>query len=139
TGTCGFLSLSATHYQHVIWIWMENKSYPSIIGSPNAPYENSLATSCGLATNYHNLTHASLRNYIPATSGLPLSQTTQFATDCAPSASCSTPVQSIFGQVPSWRAYEESMPTNCYPANSGLYAVRHNPPPYFSALAGCGT
>src|SRR5205823_4769754 len=57
----------------------------------------------------------------------------------APSTSCSTSSQSIFGQVPSWRAYEESMPTNCDPTNSGLYAVRHNPPPYFRALVGCAT
>jgi phospholipase C len=137
-GPCGFLGLSATHYQHVIWIWMENKSYPSIIGSPAAPYANSLATSCGLATNYHNITHPSLPNYIGATSGLAPTGLTQFTSDCAPSASCSTSAQSIFGQVPSWRAYEESMPTNCDPADAGLYAVRHNPPPYFRTLTGCG-
>src|SRR5689334_3549830 len=67
---CGFLGLTSTHYKHVIWVWMENKSYSNIIGSPDAPYENSLATSCGLATNYHNITHPSLPNYVGATSGL---------------------------------------------------------------------
>jgi phosphatidylinositol-3-phosphatase len=31
------------------------------------------------------------------------------------------------------------MPSNCYMKNSGEYAVRHNPPPYFSTLSGCAT
>jgi phosphatidylinositol-3-phosphatase len=31
------------------------------------------------------------------------------------------------------------MPSNCAPANSGEYAVRHNPPPYYTTLSGCAT
>ena len=31
------------------------------------------------------------------------------------------------------------MPSNCAPTNNGNYAVRHNPPPYFTTLAGCST
>ena len=31
------------------------------------------------------------------------------------------------------------MPSNCAPANSGEYAVRHDPPPYYPGLAGCST
>lgn len=46
---------------------------------------------------------------------------------------------SIFGQGETWKAYDEDMPSNCYPTNSGEYAVRHNPPPYFSPLTGCST
>jgi phospholipase C len=41
--------------------------------------------------------------------------------------------------VPSWKAYEESMPSNCYGKNSGEYAVRHNPPPYYTSLSDCAT
>jgi hypothetical protein len=63
---------TAPSYQHVIWVFMENHSYNTIIGSPDAPYENALANECGLATNYHNITHPSLPNYIAATSGLPM-------------------------------------------------------------------
>src|SRR6185437_16102618 len=46
---------------------------------------------------------------------------------------------SIFSQGETWKAYEESMPSNCYKSNSGEYAVRHNPPPYFTSLTGCST
>jgi hypothetical protein len=136
SGQCGTLA-SAPTYSHVIWVSMENHSYDTIIGSPQAPYINSLATSCGLATNYHNISHPSLPNYVGITSGLGLSGLKQFKSDCSPSKHCSTSAASIFGQGESWKAYEESMPSNCFASNSGEYAVRHNPPPYFTSLAGC--
>ena len=138
SGPCGTRSVSTTQYSHVIWVWMENKSYGSIVNSSAAPYENALAKACGLATNYHNITHPSLPNYIGATSGLSLSALSRFATDCSPSTTCSTSSKSVFAQTsPRYRAYEESMPSNCYRTNATPYAVRHNPPPYYSGLASC--
>jgi hypothetical protein len=136
---CGTLAPSATHSTHVIWIWMENHSYRDIIGSRRAPYINGLAGECGLATNYHNVAHPSLPNYVAATSGLPYDSLSTFTSDCNPSRSCSTSAASIFSQLTSWKAYEESMPSNCYGRNSGEYAVRHNPPRYFTTLAGCAS
>jgi phosphatidylinositol-3-phosphatase len=138
SGPCGTLT-SAPHYTHVIWVWMENHSYSTIIGSSQAPYINSLAAGCGLATNYHNISHPSLPNYIAATSGLGYSAIKKFKSDCNPSKHCSTPAPSIFGQGETWKAYEESMPSNCFPQDSGEYAVRHNPPPYYTRLNGCST
>jgi phosphatidylinositol-3-phosphatase len=49
-----------------------------------------------------------------------------------------TSAPSIFGQGETWRAYQESMSANCTRKNSGDYLVHHNPPPYFTGLAGCG-
>ena len=139
-GPCGTLKPSAVNYKHVIWILEENHSYGDIVGNTSqAPYINSLASECGLATNYHNISHPSLPNYIAMTSGLPLASLSPFSSDCSPSKKCSTSAQSIFGQTPSWKAYEESMPSNCYKKNSGEYAVRHNPPPYYTSLSGCAT
>ncbi|MBV9661627.1 MAG: hypothetical protein JO337_10770 [Acidimicrobiales bacterium] len=136
SGPCGTLT-AAPAYTHVIWIWMENHSYSDIIGNTQAPYINSLASECGLATNYHNISHPSLPNYIAGTSGLTLSDLKKFDNDCSPSKRCSTSVPSIFGQGETWKAYEESMPSNCDASNSGEYAVRHNPPPYYTTLSGC--
>ena len=133
---CGQVSRPVS-YSHVIWLWMENHSYEEIVGSSSAPYLNSLARSCGLATNYHNITHPSLPNYIAATSGLDTQALQPFLPDCQPSAGCSTDARSIFAQVPSWRAYEESMPTACDHQDSGDYAARHNPPPYYTSLSDC--
>ena len=134
---CGTMPLSSTHYQHVIWIWMENHSASSVIGNGGAPYINGLADSCGLATNYHNISHPSLPNYIAATSGLSLSSLSPFTGDCTPSKRCSTTAPSIFGQGETWRAYEDSMPSDCARRDAGEYAVRHNPPPYYRHLAFC--
>ena len=136
-GPCGTMSSSSAHYDHVIWVWMENHSYDSIIGSTDATYINGLARSCGLATNYHNVSHPSLPNYIAGTSGLAVGSLTQFSGDCDPAPSCRTQAPSIFSQGESWKAYEESMGTNCAKSNAGEYAVRHNPPPYYSSLLFC--
>lgn len=125
-------------YTHVVWIWMENRAYNTIIGSSQAPYINSLAAECGLATNYHNITHPSLPNYIAATSGLGYSALTAFP-DCNPTGTCLTSAPSIFGQGETWKSYDESMPSNCFGQNSGPYAVRHNPAPYYTTLQGCLT
>jgi phosphatidylinositol-3-phosphatase len=138
SGPCGSLSAPPA-YTHVIWVWMENHSYTTIIGSGQAPYLNSLAAECGLATNYHNITHKSLPNYVGATSGLGYQALAKFTGDCSPLPGCVTPAPSIFGQGETWKAYQESMPSDCAAKNSGDYLVHHNPPPYFTGLAGCGT
>ena len=139
-GPCGRVTAAPT-YRHVVWIWMENHSYGDIIGNKaQAPYLNALASECGLATNYHNISHRSLPNYLAATSGrdrdgLPVLSWA----DCGPSVVCDTSAASIFGQGETWKAYQESMPSNCARSNSGEYAVRHNPPPYYEKLSGCAS
>jgi phospholipase C len=128
----------ATPYRHVVWVWMENKDFQAVIGSGDAPYLNALAEQCGLATNYHNVGHPSLLNYIAATSGLEgPAALDRFRADCDPRPGCTTPATSIFEQAPSWKAYEESMPGRCRRRDAGAYAVRHNPPLYFTSLEGC--
>jgi hypothetical protein len=122
---------------HVVWIFMENKSEGKVVGSRRAPFIQSLLAACGLATNYHNISHPSLPNYLAATSG----STHGVASDCGP-ATCSQSGPSIFGQLQAahrkWRSYVESMPVNCDPSNAGTYATKHNPAVYYKALgAGC--
>jgi phosphatidylinositol-3-phosphatase len=115
-------------YQHVVWIVFENKSYGSIIGSPDAPYINSLAHACGLATNFFAEAHPSLPNYIAMTSGA-----TQGITDDSGPSSHLLSVPSVFSQLGSgWRSLQESMPANCAKTSSGDYAVRHNPAAYYT-------
>jgi hypothetical protein len=136
---CGTRAKPPRTYAHVVWIWMENHSYGQIVGSPYAPFINSLIAACGLATNFHNITHVSLPNYIGAVSGLSVAELQPLWFDCSPSPRCSTAADSIFARAPSWKAYEESMTTNCRTTGFVGYAVRHNPPPYFTALSECAT
>ena len=97
---CGVTTVAPT-YKHVVVIPMENTSYGSIIGSSSAPYINSLASGCGLATNYTGLTHYSLPNYVGMTSGLSVSALSPFYNDCLPGSGCTSSAPSIFGQVTS--------------------------------------
>ncbi len=60
---------SIDNFQHMFVIMMENTGFDSLIGNPNAPFINSLASTGGLATNYTGVTHPSQPNYIAATSG----------------------------------------------------------------------
>ena len=134
---CGRTKKPPRRYKHVVWIWMENHSYDQIVGSPDAPYINSVIQGCGLAKNFHNITHVSLPNYVGAVTGLGLPDLLKFDLDCSPSATCSTSGRSLFQQVPSWKAYMESMTTNCQATGFIGYAVRHNPPAYLTSLTTC--
>ena len=138
---CGTSRGHARHYDHVIWIWMENTSYDSVIGSSQAPFTNALAGECGLAANYHNLTHPSAPEYLGATSGY-----LGGANDCSP-YQCPDPNYNLFLQLSqahkTWKSYEESMPSGCYdPASAanpglntvGLYDSLHNPALYYTDL-----
>ncbi len=123
----------APSYRHVMWVWMENESYVSIIGSPDAPFATALAHRCGLASNYHAITHPSLPNYLAATGG-----TTAGVVDDGEPALHPIGGASIFSEIDAagltWRSYEESMPGPCDTVTSGLYAARHNPAVYYTGL-----
>jgi phospholipase C len=137
---CGITRHRPRRWEHVVWIWLENHSYDQIIDSASAAFINDIATQCGSAANFHNLSHVSLTNYIGAVTGLDNASLQPFVFDCSPGGSCQTPAANIFQQVPSWKAYMESMTDNCQPTGFVGYAVRHNPPPYLTSLgSSCST
>ena len=123
---------AASGIQHVVWVWMENRSYNDVIGSAAAPYINSLARQYGSASNAWSISHPSAPNYIGAASGLPLAQLP--ANDCT---TCVKPGPDIFSQVSSWRAYQESMTTPCRRTqdSGGRYVPRHNSALYFTDIS----
>ena len=128
---------SAPKYKHVIVIAEENHSFGSISGSSNAPYINSVMAACGLATNFHSITHNSLPNYLALAFGGTIRQLGPYVNDCEPAA-CSSLLSStnIFNQLSKkgWMSYQESMPSKCSRTSSGNYAPKHNPALYFSDL-----
>ncbi|WP_308124246.1 alkaline phosphatase family protein [Mycolicibacterium xanthum] len=54
---------------HVFMVYLENKGFTDIVGSPNAPYLNSIINAYGFGSNYYALTHPSLPNYYPILGG----------------------------------------------------------------------
>lgn len=134
---CGFKPGSgAASIRKVMLIWEENKGYTSIVNNSAAPYFNKVIAACGLATNYYAYTHPSLPNYMAPTSGLSYAHS-PWNSDCSPTqAGCTTSADSIFSQLGSnWRSYSESMPANCYRHTTPLYAPRHSPAVYYTAVA----
>jgi acid phosphatase len=131
-GPCGLRSVPAP-ITHVVVIMDENKQFPQIIGPPGsqaaaqAPYLNALARSCGLATNYHAITHGSRPDYMAITSGVP-------------SRTGTTTARSIFSQLQNagktWRIYAQSMPANCYRHDLGekSYKTGHNAALWYTEL-----
>ncbi|MDX6520573.1 MAG: phosphatidylinositol-3-phosphatase [Gaiellales bacterium] len=136
---CGGLAGQRPGIDHVIVIVMENHSYADLIGgdgsaaATRAPYLNgTLKKGCGLATNYHAVTHPSLPNYIALVAG----STGGISSDCT---TCTTAAGSLFGQLRQngrgWKVFAESMPSNCSGIGTNRYVKRHNPPTYFPRLA----
>ena len=126
---------SRVSLDHIFIIVEENKAYGDVIGSPAAPFINSLASRYALATNYSGITHPSLPNYLALTSG----STDGVTNDCnPPSAGCAVSVKNIADMVEnsgrSWKEYAESMPSPCYAFNSGEYVTKHNPFVYYTDI-----
>jgi hypothetical protein len=131
SSACGLRPPRTRRYRHVVWIWFENHSYDQLIGQPQAPYVNRLATRCALESNYDDVTHPSLPNYLAAVAGT----TGGVSGDCSPDQ-CPQPEASLFSQLGGdWRAYAEAMPAPCSRSDYGRYAPRHNPAVYFTRTA----
>lgn len=119
-------------------IWEENHSAADVLGSAEAPTFRAIAAGCASATSYHAVTHPSLPNYLTMTSGRSYARS-PYDGDCSPTGSCTTANPSVFAQEAAagrtWASYAEAMPQPCDRADSGTYAVRHNPATYYPGLA----
>lgn len=126
-----------TPIQHVFLILMENEQTSVIYG--HQPYQTSLAKTYawggdanrGNHTGYYATCHPSAPNYLALTSGQPL--------QCNSDAYATYPVNNLGNELDqaneSWVAYSESATVPCQTTTVGLYAVKHNPFPYYSDLS----
>jgi len=118
----------------IFTIVLENKNDESIIGSTNAPYLNSLIPMGALATNYKDVTHPSLPNYLHMISGANQYpgiidvDPTQFPYFPADQPNLGTQLEAA---NIAWRSYQESMGTPCKLSGAGKYAPKHDPFLYF--------
>ena len=145
-GGGGVLGMSVSAYgtavsePHIMVVMMENESESELIGNPDVPNTNALATQYGLATESYAIGHPSLPNYLELLSGSNYGVTD----DGTPSsesipAGAETLVNQLEAAGISWRAYMESMPSAGYSgADStccgGQYYQHHNPFVYFPAV-----
>jgi hypothetical protein len=128
-GMCGRSAQPPAHWQHVVWIWMENHTRSQVIGK--APFVTGLAAQCATATHYATVGSPSLPNYLGATSG----STFGIGDDGAPGSHRQT-ADNLFRQVRvaggTALTYAEAMPAACALSSSGRYAVKHNPAAYYA-------
>ncbi len=117
---------------HVLIVIEENHSQSEVIGSPSAPYINSLAAGGALMTASYAITHPSQPNYVAFFSGSTQGVTsdsmyphTQFT---APNLGAK-----LIGAGLTFGGYSETMPSVGYDGTSagsssiGFYMRKHNP------------
>ncbi len=119
---------------HVFMVYMENKGYTDIVGSPNAPFLNSLINAYGFANNYYGLTHPSLPNYYPVVGGTDFGLTYNCATPCISAET--TLVSNIDDAGLTWRGYAQSLEAGADPlVAAGDYSPDQLPFPAFESIA----
>jgi PKD repeat protein len=110
---------------HVVVVVEENHSDQGIIGNPNAPYINSLASNGANMTSFFAETHPSEPNYLAMYSG-----DTQGITDdsCPHTFNAANLGGELLAAGLGFVGYSEDLPSVGYTGcNSGSYARKHNP------------
>ena len=134
-------TLAVRPFSHVFLIVLENKSEPDIIGSPNAPYLNSLIEQYGLAADYQGVAHPSQPNYLAIFSG----STQEVFDDDVHDISAPSIADQLEAVGRTWRVFAENLPAEpCFtgasaadgPEGAGLYVRKHNPAVSFVSISG---
>jgi phosphatidylinositol-3-phosphatase len=115
---------------HVVVVIEENHGYSQIVGSPYAPYINTLASQGALFTNSFGLTHPSEPNYFGLFSG-----STQGVKDdsCPHTFPVASLESALLAAGKSFVGYSEGLPApGSKVCTLGLYARRHAPWTNFS-------
>jgi hypothetical protein len=108
---------------HVIMVYMENHGVGDIVGSPNAPYINSLINSYGYAQNYYALTHPSDPNYYPILGGSDFGTHYNCAADCFDEPNLAT---ELVDNGKSWAAYQDGGGGYSSPTDRTPFLAFHN-------------
>jgi hypothetical protein len=109
---------------HVFLIYMENKGDGDVVGSPNAPFLNSLIQTEDFDSNYFSLSHPSDPNYIRILGG------SDFGIDYNPTSNAiNAPslMQEMDQAGVSYAGYEQGIPYPGALVSSGNYAVDELP------------
>ncbi len=117
---------------HVFLVYMENKGYNSIVGSPNAPFLNSLINAYGFANNYYGVTHPSLPNYYAIAGGQVYGKTYNCESVCIDDPN--NLAFNIDRAGKTWAAYAQSMPVGQPLVSSGDYSTDQTPWPAFAGI-----
>ena len=107
------------HIDHVQLIYMENKGVGDIIGSPNAPYINSLIKTQDYVSNFYALSHPSDPNYFRIMGGSDFGIAYNPASNVINAPSL---MQEMDQAGISWAGYAQGMPFPGATMSQGNYA-----------------
>jgi phosphatidylinositol-3-phosphatase len=119
------------NFQHIVIIMFENKEFGSVIGNPQMPTYNRLASEYTLLTQYYAIQHPSLPNYIALMGGDTFGINTN-CYDCFINARSLPDLIEASGRT--WKTYQEDIPEPCFLGSTHLYAQKHNPFVYFDPI-----
>ncbi len=111
-------------FDHVFVVMMENQNYGDIIGSPQAPYLNSLLPQAANLTNMYGLTHPSDPNYTGMASGSLYGQTVNTQNAQIGAQQIGDLVSNAGG---TWRAYMQSANGPCDLGSQSTYTIDDTP------------
>lgn len=119
---------------HVVIVVEENRSLSQIVGSPEAPYINSLIARGALFTNMHAVTHPSQPNYFAMFAGL-----TDSNRDGCPPAGVNPNAPNLGSELlashRTFVGFAESMPSVGYTGcKYGRFAQKHTPWVHFNNI-----
>ena len=119
-------------FSHVIIVIFENKEFGDVMGNRGMPNFNRWAGEYALLTRYCAVSHPSLPNYLALIGG-DLFGVQNDCTGCFVNSRSLPDLLEASGRT--WKAYQEDMPSPCFGgAESGKYAMKHNPFVYFEPI-----
>ena len=130
-GARSYSTRAVPAFGHIWVVFMENRDYGQVIGSPDAPYVTRLARGHGLATQYFGVVHGSQPNYIGFFSGATYG-VTGGSTPNLPGRNLADQLDAAHR---SWHVYAQNYPGGCFnkttasggPDGPGTWVRRHTP------------
>ena len=125
-------------FDHIVMVIEENHGYTQIVGSPNAPYINTLIAAGALFTDSHggpDVLHPSFPNYMQLFSGATQGTTKD---DCPPPGSpyfTANMASSLIAAGKTFKGFAESFPASHTACGPSPYAGRHVPWVWWSNVA----
>lgn len=130
---CAAAQAAPPTYDHIVVVVEENHSFSDVIGSPDAPFINSLATGGALLTGMHGITHPSQPNYLHLFSGADQGQTSNEIPAAQPFTTSNLGA-ALVAAGRTFTGYSESLPSVGYQGASftanpprNEYVRKHNP------------